>query len=143
MHGIDLPVEWVADMIDEFPILFVAAAAASGTTWVRGASELRVKETDRIAVMVQGLRALGLAAEETADGAVITGGMLTGGTVDAAGDHRCAMSFAVAGMLAQAPLRISDCANVTTSFPGFIELANRCGFVLGESAILLSPVDLR
>lgn len=136
LHGIDLPVEWVADMIDEFPALFVAAAGASGTTRVRGAAELRVKETDRIAVMVDGLRTLGVAAEETADGAIITGGTLTGGTLDAAGDHRCAMSFAVAGMLAGGSLRIRDCANVATSFPGFVELANRCGFALSDSAIM-------
>lgn len=130
LRGIDVPIEVVPDMIDEFPILFVAAAAARGTTRVRGAAELRVKESDRIAVMARGLRALGIRIEETADGASIEGGRLEGGAVDSAGDHRCAMSFAVAGLVARAPVRIGDCANVATSFPGFKELANSSGFDL-------------
>jgi 3-phosphoshikimate 1-carboxyvinyltransferase len=121
----------VPDMIDEFPILFVAAAAASGTTRIRGAAELRVKESDRIAVMAKGLRALGIQIQETADGAIIEGGRFVGGEADSAGDHRCAMSFAVAGLLARDPVRIGDCVNVATSFPGFPELANSCGFALG------------
>jgi 3-phosphoshikimate 1-carboxyvinyltransferase len=130
LHGIDVPIELVPDMIDEFPILFVAAAAASGTTRVSGAAELRVKESDRIAVMATGLRALGSRVEETADGAIIDGGAFAGGAVDSAGDHRCAMSFVVAGLLAHDPVHIRDCANVATSFPGFVELANGCGFAL-------------
>jgi len=130
LRGIDVPEALVPDMIDEFPALFIAAAAASGTTRIRGAAELRVKESDRIAVMVRGLRALGVLIEETPDGAVIEGGRLGGGEVDSAGDHRCAMSFAIAGLIAGAPVRILDCANVATSFPGFAELAYRCGFEL-------------
>lgn len=130
LHGIDVPIEHVADMIDEFPILFIAAAAAQGSTRVLGAAELRVKESDRIAVMAQGLRALGIDVAETPDGAVIEGGELTRAEVDSAGDHRCAMSFAVAGVIARGPVRIRDCANVATSFPGFVELANTCGFGL-------------
>jgi 3-phosphoshikimate 1-carboxyvinyltransferase len=130
LHGIDVPVALVPDMIDEFPALFVAAAAAEGTTRVTGAAELRVKESDRIAVMARGLRALGCAIDETPDGAVIHGGALHGGDVDSAGDHRCAMSFCVAGLIADSSLRIEDCANVATSFPGFVELANGCGFAL-------------
>ena len=130
VHGIDVPVELAPDMIDEFPILFVAAAAAQGTTRIHGAAELRVKESDRIAVMAKGLRALGVRIEETPDGAIIEGGKFSGGAVDSAGDHRCAMSFAVAGMLAGDRVRIADCANVATSFPGFVELASACGFVL-------------
>jgi len=122
----------VPDMIDEFPILFVAAAAATGTTRVTGAAELRVKESDRIAVMAQGLRTLGVAIQETPDGAVIDGGAFGGGEVDSVGDHRCAMSFAVAGLIAGAEVRIRDCANVATSFPGFVELANGCGFLLRD-----------
>jgi 3-phosphoshikimate 1-carboxyvinyltransferase len=132
LHGIDVAVELVPDMIDEFPILFVAAAAAHGTTRIRGAAELRVKESDRIAVMAKGLRALGVRIEETADGAIIEGGTFAGGAVESAGDHRCAMSFAVAGLLARDPVRIRDCANVATSFPGFVELANACGFALRD-----------
>jgi 3-phosphoshikimate 1-carboxyvinyltransferase len=131
LHGIDVPEALVPDMIDEFPALFVAAAAAKGTTRVTGAAELRVKESDRIAVMARGLRALGVSVEETPDGAIIQGGAIGGGEADSAGDHRCAMSFAIAGLVATAPVRILDCANVATSFPGFVELANGCGFVLG------------
>ena len=130
LRGIDVPEALVPDMIDEFPALFVAAAVARGTTRIRGAAELRVKESDRIAVMARGLRALGVRIEETPDGAVIEGGRLAGGEVDSAGDHRCAMSFAIAGLVAAAPVRILDCANVATSFPGFAELAFRCGFEL-------------
>jgi len=131
LRGIDVPEHLVADMIDEFPALFVAASAAAGTTRVRGAGELRVKESDRIAVMARGLRALGVAIEETPDGAIIEGGAISGGEVDSAGDHRCAMSFALAGLIAGAAVRIGDCANVATSFPGFVDLANACGFDLG------------
>lgn len=130
LQGIDVPAALVPDMIDEFPVLFVAAAAAAGTTRVTGAAELRVKESDRIAVMAQGLRTLGVAIRETPDGAVIEGGAFGGGEVDSAGDHRCAMGFAVAGLIADAEVRIRDCANVATSFPGFIQLANGCGFAL-------------
>ncbi len=128
LHGIDVPVEFVADMIDEFPILFVAAAGAVGTTRVRGAAELRVKESDRIATMAAGLRALGVDIVETPDGADILGGAIAAGRVDSHGDHRIAMSFAVAGLVAEGPVRIGDCANVATSFPGFVSLANGCGF---------------
>lgn len=127
LRGIEVPVATVPDMIDEFPILFVAAAAAEGTTVVRGAQELRVKESDRIAVMAAGLRKLGARIEETADGAVIEGGALRGGEVNAEGDHRCAMAFAVAGAIARGPVRIRDCANVATSFPGFEQIARVAG----------------
>ncbi|MHB8448196.1 MAG: 3-phosphoshikimate 1-carboxyvinyltransferase, partial [Rudaea sp.] len=130
---IDVPVKLVPDMIDEFPVLFIAAAAAQGTTRVIGAAELRVKESDRIAVMAKGLHALGIRIEETPDGAVIEGGQFAGGEVDSSGDHRCAMSFAVAGAIARTPVRIVDCANVATSFPGFVELARGCGFKVAPS----------
>jgi 3-phosphoshikimate 1-carboxyvinyltransferase len=127
LHGIEVPAEHVADMIDEFPVLFVAAACAKGVTTIRGAAELRVKESDRIAVMAAGLQALGARIEEIPDGAVVEGGGLHGGTVDAHGDHRCAMAFAMAGAVADGPVTIHDCAHVATSFPGFIELARGCG----------------
>jgi 3-phosphoshikimate 1-carboxyvinyltransferase len=130
LRGIDVPVVHVPDMIDEFPILFVAAALAKGTTRVTGAAELRVKESDRIAVMANGLRAIGVSIDETPDGAIIRGGHVVGGEVDSAGDHRCAMSFAIAGAVASAYVAILDCANVATSFPGFVELANRSGLRL-------------
>jgi 3-phosphoshikimate 1-carboxyvinyltransferase len=130
LRGIELPEALVPDMIDEFPALFVAAAVAKGRTVVRGAAELRVKESDRIASMAAGLRALGVRIEETPDGAIIDGGGIGGGTVDSHGDHRIAMSFAIAGLVARDAVTIGDCANVATSFPGFLELANRCGFEL-------------
>ncbi len=131
LHGIEVPVEHVADMIDEFPILFVAAACAEGATTIREAQELRVKESDRIAVMAAGLRTLGARIEEAPDGAVIEGGPLQGGAVDARGDHRCAMAFAIAGAVARSGITIRDCANVATSFPGFVELAQGSGLAVG------------
>lgn len=132
LRGIDVPVGYVADMIDEFPILFIAAAAAEGTTTIRDAAELRVKESDRIAAMAEGLRALGIRVAEMPDGAVIEGGALSGGRIESRGDHRVAMSFAVAGLVAADAVTVGDCANVATSFPGFVDLANGVGFALME-----------
>ncbi|MBL0163957.1 MAG: 3-phosphoshikimate 1-carboxyvinyltransferase [Xanthomonadales bacterium] len=133
LRGIDVPERCVADMIDEFPILFVAAATALGTTRIRGVAELRVKESDRLAVMAQGLASLGIAVTESADGADITGGTIGSGRIDSVGDHRIAMSFAVAGLLASGPVLIDDCATVATSFPGFLDLANACGFSISAT----------
>ena len=130
LHGIEVPEHLVPDMIDEFPVLFIAAATASGVTVVRGAAELRVKESDRIATMATGLRSLGIVVEETPDGASIHGGTLGGGEVTAHHDHRIAMSFVVAGQCASAPVRIQGCSTVATSFPGFRELAASCGMGL-------------
>ncbi len=127
LRGVEVPQALVPDMIDEFPALFVAAAAAQGRTVVSGAAELRVKESDRIATMAAGLRALGVSLQETPDGAIIDGGGLRGGAVDSHGDHRIAMSFAVAAQLAQGEVRIGDVANVATSFPGFETLAAQAG----------------
>jgi 3-phosphoshikimate 1-carboxyvinyltransferase len=127
LRGIEVPGELVPLAIDEFPVLFVAAACAAGTTVVTGAEELRVKESDRIASMADGLRALGIDAEPRPDGMRIVGGRFGGGTIDSRGDHRIAMAFAVAALRATAPVRILDVANVATSFPGFPELANRAG----------------
>jgi 3-phosphoshikimate 1-carboxyvinyltransferase len=132
LRGIEVPEELVPDMIDEFPVLFVAAAAAGGQTVVRGAAELRVKESDRIASMAAGLRVLGVRIEETPDGAVIEGGPIGGGRVDSHGDHRIAMSFAVAAQLATGEVRIGDCANVATSFPGFETLARAVGMGIDQ-----------
>ena len=130
LRGIDLPAALVPDMIDEFPALFVAAALASGVTRTEGIAELRVKESDRLAVMCAALAALGCQIEESPDGAVIRGGPLKGGRVDCHGDHRIAMSLAIAGQLASGKVEIVDCANVDTSFPGFVSLASVCGFSL-------------
>ncbi len=128
LHGIEVPVEIVPDMIDEFPVLFVAAACASDVTVVKGAAELRVKESDRLAAMSTGLRALGIVVEETPDGASIHGGIIGGGKVESHGDHRIAMAFSVAAQVATAAVEITDVANVATSFPGYDALATRVGF---------------
>jgi len=141
LHGIELPSEWVPDMIDEFPILFVAAAAARGNTVIRGVAELRVKESDRLAGMSAALRALGIRVDESADGAVIHGGTLKGGVVDALGDHRIAMAAVVAGQLAAAPVEIADCANVRTSFPGFLVLAQSIGMGLTDCSAATLRAD--
>ncbi|MES2663191.1 MAG: 3-phosphoshikimate 1-carboxyvinyltransferase [Pseudomonadota bacterium] len=127
LNGIDIPEEWVPLAIDEFPILFIAATYAKGITRIRGAAELRVKESDRIAVMADGLIALGGNVQVFEDGADITGTDLKGGTVDSRGDHRIAMSFAIAGHLAKSAITIKDCANVATSFPNFSQLAQSIG----------------
>lgn len=132
LHGVELPESIGPDMIDEFPVLFIAAAVATGRTVIRGAAELRVKESDRIATMAAGLRALGVRIEETPDGAIIQGGRFGGGMVESHLDHRIAMSFAVAGLVADAPVRINDCSHVATSFPDFRALANGCGFNLRD-----------
>ena len=105
--------------IDEFPVLFVAAAAASGKTVFSGLAELRVKESDRIATMAAGLQALGIRVDEVADGATVHGGKFSGGTVESHGDHRVAMSLAIAGTVATDVVTINDVAAVNTSFPGF------------------------
>ncbi|MET0655782.1 MAG: 3-phosphoshikimate 1-carboxyvinyltransferase, partial [Pseudoxanthomonas sp.] len=128
LRGIEVPEEIVPDMIDEFPALFVAAACASGTTVVRGAAELRVKESDRLAAMSAGLRVLGIKVDETPDGAAIHGGQLGSGGVESHGDHRIAMAFSVAAQLASGPVAIADVANVATSFPNYDVLARSVGF---------------
>jgi len=107
--------------IDEFPVLFVAAAAARGKTTFSGIGELRVKESDRIAAMAAGLRALGIEVDESPDGAVVRGGQFSGGIVESHGDHRIAMSLAVAGATALEPVSVRDVAAVDTSFPGFCD----------------------
>jgi 3-phosphoshikimate 1-carboxyvinyltransferase len=111
--------ELVSLAIDEFPALFVAAAAARGTTTFSGLEELRVKESDRIAAMADGLRRLGIRVDETPDGAVVHGGRFTGGEVQSFHDHRVAMSLAMAATIAEDVVVIRDVDNVNTSFPGF------------------------
>jgi 3-phosphoshikimate 1-carboxyvinyltransferase len=113
--------------IDEFPALFIAAACAEGRTILRGAEELRVKESDRIQVMADGLHTLGIQAEPTHDGIIIEGGQLQGGVVESHGDHRIAMAFSIASLRALTDIHINDCANVATSFPGFVALASSVG----------------
>jgi len=119
--------------IDEFPVLFVAAAAASGSTRFSGIGELRVKESDRIAAMSAGLRSLGIEVDESADGAVVHGGQFSGGHVESFGDHRIAMSLAVAAGLASEPVVVRDTAAVETSFPGFAALMASLGLNIESS----------
>ncbi len=130
LKGIDIPEELVPLAIDEFPVLFVAAAVAEGQTRLSGAEELRVKESDRIQVMADGLQILGVNAQPTADGMVIQGGSIGGGVVTSHGDHRIAMSFSIAGLRAQAPITVLDCENVNTSFPEFKDLVKTLGLNL-------------
>ena len=119
LAGIDVDPGLVSLAIDEFPVLFIAAAAAKGSTRFNGIGELRVKESDRIAAMAAGLRELGIRVEESDDGAVVRGGAFSGAEVESFGDHRIAMSFAVAGTVAEEPVKVCNVAAVETSFPGF------------------------
>ncbi|HSR63175.1 MAG TPA: 3-phosphoshikimate 1-carboxyvinyltransferase [Gammaproteobacteria bacterium] len=127
LHGVEIPPEQVPYAIDEFPAIMIAAAAATGETRLSGAEELRVKESDRIAAITDGLQALGIDAEAQPGGLRVTGGPVFGGTVNSFGDHRVAMAFAMAGLVAREPVVIRDCANVDTSFPGFVTLARDAG----------------
>lgn len=132
LKGIDIPEDLVPLAIDEFPVLFIAAAYAEGRTVLRGAEELRVKESDRIQVMADGLQALGAQVQPTPDGIIIDGGRLAGGEVWAHGDHRIAMSFSVAALRADGVIRIHDCANVATSFPNFLALCQQVGMRVAQ-----------
>jgi len=132
LRGIEVPRDLVPLAIDEFPALFIAAANARGKTVVTGAEELRVKESDRIQVMADGLQAIGVQAEPTPDGMRVTGGPYHGGAVESCGDHRVAMAFAMAALRASGPITVSDCANVATSFPGFADLAHAAGLRVHE-----------
>ncbi len=128
LQGIDIPESLVPLAIDEFPAIFVAAACAQGTTVLRGASELRVKESDRIQVMADGLRTLGVDAVATEAGMVIQGkGYFDGGIINSHGDHRIAMAFTMAGLRAKQAITVENCANVNTSFPEFVKLAGQVG----------------
>lgn len=127
LKGITIPLDWISLAIDEFPIIFIAAAFAVGKTTIQGASELRFKETDRIAAMVNGLRELGINATALEDGAIIEGGSIQSGCVDSMGDHRIAMAFSIAGALTKEGILVKNCANVATSFPTFVKTANTAG----------------
>lgn len=136
LKGIDIPVAQVPLAIDEFPALFIAAANASGTTRLRGAAELRVKESDRLQAMADGLSSLGVSHTLLDEGIDIVGNgdeniaSYGGGRIDSLGDHRIAMAFAVAALRAADEIVIDNCANVATSFPDFIALATRIGMSL-------------
>ena len=130
LKGVEIPAELIPLAIDELPLIFALAACATGKTIITGAEELRHKESDRIGIMVAGLRALGVHVDERPDGATIVGGQLQGGEVDSAGDHRIAMAFSVAAACATGPVVIADTANIATSFPGFVPLMRSLGLDL-------------
>jgi 3-phosphoshikimate 1-carboxyvinyltransferase len=139
LRGIAVPKDLVSLAIDELPVLFIAAACAQGETWVTGAEELRVKESDRIAAMSAGLTALGVAHTALPDGMQIKGrgegSAFSSGVIDSFGDHRIAMSFAIASLRAAGAIEIRDVANVATSFPGFVPLAQSVGLAISESTV--------
>ncbi|MEE4216407.1 MAG: 3-phosphoshikimate 1-carboxyvinyltransferase [Xanthomonadales bacterium] len=120
LRGTVIPVDIVPSLIDELPVILALAACCEGTTRLRGAAELRVKESDRLAVMARGLERLGVKLEEFEDGMDVHGGSVGGGEVDGAGDHRCAMSFCVLGQVASGPVTVNGCHNINTSYPGFV-----------------------
>lgn len=130
LKGIHIPEDQVPLAIDEFPVLFIAAVCAEGETVLTGAEELRVKESDRIQVMADGLAQLGVRTDVKPDGIVIKGSNIKGGTVHSHGDHRIAMAFSVAALRSEGEIVINDCANVATSFPNFVQLASRVGMQL-------------
>src|SRR5690606_17674351 len=134
LKGIQIPEDQVPLAIDEFPALFIAAVCAEGTTVLTGAEELRVQASARIRAMADGLTTLGVVTEVRPDGIVIQGGPMGGGEVHSHSDHRIAMSFAVASLRAQGEIIIRDCANVATSFPNFVELAQQVGMQLSVEA---------
>lgn len=128
LHGVEIGADDVALAIDELPALMVAAAAAHGVTVLRGAGELRVKESDRLTAMADGLRVLGVPVELFADGMQVTGvPQFRGGEIASFGDHRIAMAFSIAALRSARPVIIRDCRNVDTSFPDFVEVAREAG----------------
>jgi len=133
LEGIDLPEAWVPACIDEIPVIMIAAACANGVTRIRGAQELRVKESDRLAVMAEGLKRLGVKLDEYPDGVDIEGGSLNGGSVDAFDDHRCAMSFLIAGQFATAPVVVDGCEMIASSYPEFTAQMRSIGMQIENS----------
>lgn len=136
LHGIPIPVHLVPAAIDEFPAIMAAACHAQGETVLEGAAELRVKESDRIRALAEGLENIGVTVETRPDGMRVLGGRPAGGVAQSHGDHRIAMAFSVAGLAALGPVTVRDCKNVDTSFPGFTDCARQ----LGCSVIPVPPV---
>jgi 3-phosphoshikimate 1-carboxyvinyltransferase len=132
LRAVDVAPEWVPLAIDEFPVFFVAAALADGVTRVRGAEELRVKESDRIDAMAEALGAVGVRVEPRPDGMLVHGGPIRGGRVNSRGDHRVAMAMAVAGAVSEDGIVIEDTENVGTSFPDFLSVAASAGMEVVE-----------
>ncbi len=127
LQAINIENELIANAIDEIPIICLAAACANGVSVIRGAQELRYKESDRIEAMAEGLTRLGIQVSVFSDGLAIKGGVISGGTVDAKDDHRVAMTFAMAGLVAQQPILIQNAQNIATSFPDFVSVARQAG----------------
>jgi len=128
LTGVVVPEARAASMIDEYPVLAATAAFASGRTVMRGIGEMRVKESDRIALMARGLAACGVVVEEEPEGLIVTGGPVAGGaTVETAHDHRIAMSHLVLGLAAARPVTVRDPEMIATSFPGFVQLMQGLG----------------
>ena len=130
LHGITISESLVPIAIDEFPAIMVASACAKGATTLTGAGELRVKESDRIASITAGLKALGIEVVEHAQGMTVNGGKMLGGEIDSFGDHRIAMAFSIAALNATAEIVVKHCDNVKTSFPNFVEVAQQAGLPL-------------
>ena len=130
LRGIHIPVEEVPLAIDELPVVLIAAACAEGVTVLSGAEELRVKESDRIASMAEGLSQLGIYNTVQPDGIEVRGGEISGGVIATHHDHGIAMSFSMAALRATDRIKISDCSHVATSFPGFAALATGVGLQL-------------
>ncbi len=135
LKGVDISKKMLVRTIDEFPIVLIAAAMASGITRIFSASELRHKESDRIQAMADGLEALGICITIDKDDVMIEGGELSGGVVDALSDHRIAMAFLIAGAVAKAPIRVLNTQTISTSFPAFVDTANRLGCVIEKQDI--------
>ena len=133
LAGIEVPASLVPLAIDELPVIFVAAATAQGRTVVTGAEELRVKESDRLSAMAKALQGIGVIVEETVDGMIIEGGQIQGGTIDTEGDHRIAMSLAIAGLVSRSPITVRDTKSVVTSFPNFVEVAAQANLEIAVS----------
>lgn len=136
LHGIQIPEPLVPVAIDEFPAIMIAAASARGDTILHNAAELRVKESDRIISISNGLQKLGIKTEVFPDGMIVSGGKIQGGEVNSFGDHRIAMAFSMAGLVASEAITVSDCVNVNTSFPGFVALSKTAGLAIEERAIV-------
>lgn len=132
LNAITIPQKFIANAIDELPIICLAAACAQGTTIIRGASELRYKESDRIKMLAQGFASLGIKTSVFADGLAINGGIISGGEVVSGGDHRIAMTFIFAGLVAQQAVIVQDTHNIATSFPGFVQTAQQAGMLIKE-----------
>ncbi len=133
LRGIDVPEHLVPLAIDELPVVFVAASVATGTTRVTGAEELRVKESDRIAAMAEGLKNIGVDATATDDGMIVNQSEITGGVVETHFDHRIAMSFCVAALRSSEPILVKDTQHIDTSFPGFFELMSELGMSMSTT----------